>query len=229
MSRDYNNGERNKLALNIYFGMRAFVALSVFVFLFYGEWESAVSAVFILLLMITPSFLRMQYRFYMPFELDFAIVVFIFLSLFLGSLNDFYEKFYWWDTVLHFQSGILLGVVGFVMVYILNARRSDKLTMSPGFISVFAVCFSLALSVVWEIYEYAGDTLFGYTMQENGLPDTMWDFIFNGAGAIIVATIGYYWMRRRQKIPFAPRILRKFSVDHNNDSEQVGQQTLTKM
>ncbi|MEZ4103827.1 MAG: hypothetical protein R3B60_00915 [Candidatus Paceibacterota bacterium] len=204
--------KQSKLALYIYFGMRAFVALSAPVFLLWGEWESAISATFILLLMLLPPFLKQQYRFYLPFEIDFAIVVFIFLSLFLGSLHNFYERFYWWDVGLHIQSGILLGAVGFVLVYILNARKSDKLTMSPGFIAFFAICFSLAISVVWEIYEYMVDTLFGYNMQETGLPDTMWDFIFNGAGALVVALLGFSWMKRRQRIPFAPRVFRKLSL-----------------
>lgn len=217
-----NKPQENKIALWMYLGIRIFVAISIIGFLFWGEWESAISALFIFILMLAPPFLKQQYRFYLPFEIDFAIVMFIFLSLFLGSLHDFYEKFYWWDVALHIQSGILLGVVGFMLVYILNARKSDKLTMSPGFVSFFAVCFSLAISVVWEIYEYAGDTWFGYNMQETGLPDTMGDFIFNGSGALLVATIGYFWMKRRQRIPFAPRVFRKLSLrKQKGNREQV--------
>lgn len=212
MSSGLSEWGQSKAAFYIYYGMRVFVAVSVGVFLFWGEWVSAVSVIFILLLMLAPPFLKQRYRFYLPFEIDFAIVMYVFLSLFLGSFHDFYEKFYWWDVMLHIKSGILLGVVGFMLVYILNARKSDKLTMSPGFVSFFAVCFSLTISVIWEIYEYTVDTLFGYNMQETGLPDTMWDFIFNGTGALVVATIGYFWMKRRQKIPFAPRVFRKFSL-----------------
>lgn len=212
MEIQLDDQKQNKFALHVYFGMRLLVALSVFGFIIFGDWESAINAVLILCLMLVPSLLKRQYRLYLPFELDLAIVGFIFLSLFLGSLSNFYERFSFWDDVLHFQSGLLLGVVGFVMVYILNARKSDKLTMSPGFVSIFAVCFSLALAVTWEVYEYIADYWFGYNMQDGGLADTMSDLIFNAIGAIIVAVIGYFWMRRRQKLPFAPRILRKFSL-----------------
>lgn len=205
-----STSNENRLALYTHFGLRLLVGVSIGGLLLFQDWEAAVNAAIILMLMLTPSFLKNRYHLYLPLELDLAIVAFIFLSLFLGSLSDFYEKFPIWDVMLHFQSGILLGVLGFVMVYILNQHDSDKLNISPGFISIFAVCFSMALSVFWEIYEYAVDTIFGYNMQETGLPDTMWDLIFNATTAIVVATIGYFWMRRRQKVPFTPRILKRY-------------------
>jgi LPXTG-motif cell wall-anchored protein len=119
-------------------------------------------------------------------------------------LHDYYEKFALWDGILHFQSGILLGIVGFVLVYTLNEQSTKKIYLSPGFISFFAVTFSLAASVVWEIYEYLFDILLGYNMQESGLPDTMGDMIVNAIGALIVGLLGYLWMRKRKKLPFTP-------------------------
>jgi len=212
MDKPLDVQKENKIALFVYFGIRALVAVSVFVFALYGDWVSAINATLILCLMFIPLLLKQRYQLQLPFELDLAIVGFIFLSLFLGSLRDFYERFPLWDSFLHFQSGVLLGVVGFVMVYILNERKSDKLNMSPGFVSLFAVCFSSALAVLWEVYEYTADFLFGYTMQMDSLPDTMGDLIVNGAGAIIVASIGYVWMKRRQKLPFASSIFHKYPL-----------------
>ena len=190
--------------------MRVLVALALISFLFLGDWVDAVNTALILLLMMVPSFLKNKYRVFLPFELDLAIVVFIFFTLFLGSLRDFYELFPLWDTVLHFQSGILLGIVGFVLIYVLNEQKTKRLELTPGFISFFAITFSLAISVVWEIYEYAVDTFLGFNMQETGLPDIMGDLIFNAVGALIVGLAGYVWMRRRQKLPFTPRLLSGF-------------------
>jgi len=214
-----NDKHENRLALYTHFGLRLLVGISIATFILSRNWESAINATFILILMLTPSFLKKKYSIYLPLELDLAIVGFIFLSLYLGSLGDFYEKFPWWDVVLHFQSGLLLGVIGFVMIYVLNERKSERLVMSPGFVSLFAVCFSLALSVLWEIYEYAVDSWFGFNMQETGLPDTMGDFIINGISAVIIALIGYVWMRRRQKIPFTPKILKKYSLEQQLEGD----------
>lgn len=206
----YTVEKSGKIAFWTYYSMRIVVMLSIVAFIIDGNFESAVSALFILGLMVLPSLLKEQYRLHLPFEIDLAIVAFIFLSLFLGSLQDYYERFPLWDGILHFQSGILLGAVGFLVVYLLNERKQGTVVMSPGFISLFSVCFSMALSVVWEIYEYTVDNVFGYTMQESGLPDTMGDLIVNAIASIAVATVAYVWMKRRRRLPFAPRFLKKF-------------------
>jgi len=204
---------KNKFVYYLYYGMRVLVALAIVAFAINGDWVSVVNASLILGLMLLPRLVKMQYKIYLPLGLEVAIVGFIFLSLFLGSLRNYYERFPLWDGVLHFQSGILLGVVGFVVVYLLNARKTSKFRMSPGFVSFFAVCFSMALSVVWEVYEYAVDSWFGYTMQESGLPDTMGDLIVNCSGAIIVGLLSYFWMKKTENLPFAPEKFNNYTIN----------------
>jgi len=187
------------LAAVLYWGTRAFVALSIPVFLYEAHWSQAAGAAAIFVLMFLPEFLRKEYRVYLPFEFDAAIVVFIFLTLFLGSLANFYEMFPWWDKMLHFLSGFLLTIAALMVVYVLNDKRVGKLNLTPLFASVFAVCFSSALSVVWEIYEFTADKLFGFNMQRDGINDTMSDLILNLASALVVAVIAYFWMRREEK------------------------------
>jgi len=199
----------------IYYGMRALVLLSVVIFLFRGDWGSAFSAAFISFLMFLPSFLKKQYRIYLPFELDLAIVMFIFLTLFLGSLGNFYEQISWWDDMLHFLSGIFFGILGFIVIYLLNSEHIGKLNLTPFFVSLFAICFSLALSVVWEIYEFAVDQTLGFNMQRDGLMDTMTDLIVNAVGALIVAGVAYFWIRRQKKVPFTPSRLSRFQYKGN--------------
>lgn len=196
----------------IYHGLRISLALAFLIFLLRSDWSSAFYTFLIFILLILPSVIKERYNVHVPFELDLAIGGFTYLALFLGSLNGFYERFPLWDVVLHFQSGILLGLVGFVMVYILNGQKTGKLKLSPGFLSFFAFCFSLALGAVWEIFEFAMDHWFTFNMQETGLPDTMGDLMVNGIGAFIVVTIGYIWMRRNLRIPFTPRLLARFEA-----------------
>lgn len=191
----------------LYYGMRASVILAIILFAAAGDFLDAVMAGLILLLMVTPAFLSRTYRFHLPFELELSVVAFTFLTLFLGSLNDFYERFSWWDNLLHFQSGILLGFIGFILVYFLNEGTPRKLALSPFFISFFSVCFSMAMSVVWEVYEFTMDSAFGFNMQRSGLVDTMADLIVNSIGAIIVGVVAYIWMLVRQRIPFTPKRL----------------------
>ena len=197
----------NHLATLWYYGLRALVIVATLYFLVHGNWLNALSSAFILLLMLTPAFLRKKYDVYIPFELELAISSFVYVTLFLGSLNNYYERFAWWDALLHLQSGILLGTVGYVLIYILNETQTGRLTLSPFFVSFFAACFSIAMGVIWELYEFAVDNAFGFNMQRNGLQDTMHDLILNTTGAIVIALIGYIWTRWRLRVPFTPRRL----------------------
>lgn len=187
--------------------MRLLVVSAFLLFLWQGNWVDALSSAFIFILMIAPLLFRKKHKISIPIELEIALASFVFFNLYLGSLHNYYEQFAWFDGVSHFLSGILLGMVGFVLIYLLNERDSKALHLSPGFISLFAVTFSLAVSVVWEIYEYTIDLLLGFNMQNNSLPDTMGDFIVNFAGAVIVAIFGYIWMKKHKLIPF---ILKRF-------------------
>lgn len=191
----------------LYYGMRVLVILAIALFALRGDFLDAVIAGLILVLMIVPSFLRKKYNLHLPFELELSIVGFTFVTLFLGSLNNFYERFPWWDSLLHFQSGILLGFIGFLLVYLLHSGAPGRLVLSPFFIVFFSICFSMAMSVVWEVYEFTADSLFGFNMQRSGLVDTMKDLIVNSIGAIIVGIVAYIWMQIRRRIPFTPKRL----------------------
>lgn len=195
------------IASILYYGMRGLVALAIGIFLWNKDWIDAVTAAFILAVMLLPALLRRKYKLYLPFELEVAIVGFVFVTLFLGSLRDFYELIAWWDTLLHFQSGVLLALVGFALIYLLNERRTEALALSPFFVAFFSLCFSMAGSVVWEIYEFAADQLFGFNMQRTGLPDTMKDLILNTLGALLVSVVGFVWMKVRMRVPFTPKRL----------------------
>ena len=196
--------EKSKL---LYYFLRGVVAYAFVILVFQGNWVDAFSTALIFILMTVPIFLKDKFKTHTPIEFDVTLSVFVFFTLYLGSYQNYYEKFPWFDGTLHFLSGILLGMIGFVLIYLLNQRGSRKFHLSPGFISFFAVTFSMAVSVVWEIFEYIGDAVLGYNMQESGIPDTMGDLIVNMLGALVVAIAGYFWMKKRKKVPFTDKVL----------------------
>lgn len=187
--------------------MSALVLIAAGIFVLRGNWESALSTTFVFLLMFVPSVLKERYRLYLPFAIDFGITAFIFFTLFLGEVGRFYDRIPLWDKFLHFQSGLLLGASGYVLLYILNEHKNIRLGLSPGFVSVFSVTFSLAIGVVWEMLEFAGDSFFGSRWQFSNT-DTMWDIVANGGGALIISVIGYFWMYRHKRLPLTPWTLR---------------------
>jgi hypothetical protein len=194
------------------FIMRFLVLAAAVIFLYDGAWESALGSVVVLVLMLVPQLVRRRYRMRLPLALDFGIVFFIFTTLFLGHLLRFYELVPWWDKFLHFQSGLILSVTGFVLVYILNENEKTRLNLSPLFVAVFAVTFSVTIGVVWEIVEFMGDGLSaaGYWQGMSGNnADTMWDLIADLGGSLIVSIAGWAWMHRYKKIPFAPKLMER--------------------
>ncbi|MEA2735356.1 MAG: hypothetical protein QOE14_1807, partial [Humisphaera sp.] len=96
----------------------------------------------------------------------------------------------------------ILGIAGFVTLFLLNRTNHIPQGMRPGFICFFGVTFAVFLGVVWEVFEYACDRfapLIGMTsnMQstESGVRDTMQDLMVDTAGAVVVAFMGWAYLR----------------------------------
>jgi hypothetical protein len=167
-------------------------------FVLRGDWENVFLTALVIVLTLLPTVLDRQYRFVIPPEFQFFAAAFVYLSLYLGSAGDFYYHFWWWDLVLHTGAGFLLGIIGFVALFLLN--QTDRLPqgIKPGFICFFAVTFAVFLGVVWEIFEYLMDQVAPYlNMQsaETGVDDTMHDLIVDLLGAVAVAAMGWGYMK----------------------------------
>lgn len=165
------------------------------------QWLAAVMTVTILLLTVAPVAMGRRFDVFIPAEFKLLAVGFIFASLFLGEVHGYYTRFWWWDVLLHAASGFLLGIVGFLLVYVLNEKRSLRFHMSPAFVALFAFTFAVALGALWEIFEFGMDRLFGTRMQKpmlgdvSGLTDTMWDLIVDTVGATVIAILGYGYLK----------------------------------
>lgn len=162
-----------------------------------------VYGIVLVLLLAAPRVLKRMFKLHVPLGLEIATAIFLVLTLFFGSIHDFYEKFAWWDLVLHFGSGLLLMPWAFVTMRSLNLRGKE-ISISPVFISFYASCFSVALSALWEMYEFAYDIFLNGRMTESGLPDTLSDMIANLIGTLIAAIYAYIWMKRKRRVPFTP-------------------------
>ncbi len=160
-----------------------------------GNWSLVAVSIASLALTFIPSILAHSIHVSLPASFQIVLLIFIFGAQFLGEIFDFYERFWWWDLVLHGWSGILLGTIGFLLVFILNEASGVRIVMSPFFVAFFALCFAVTCGVVWEVFEYLMDVIFGTNMQKSGLHDTMGDLIIDSAGALIVAINGYFSLK----------------------------------
>jgi len=155
-----------------------------------------------------PSILEKRFGVYLPNGLQIVITLFIFAAQVLGEMSGFYTTVKWWDLMLHTISGTVLGMIGFLFVYLLNEKGNANVNLSPAFVIIFAFCFALTIGVFWEFFEYGSDRLFGYNMQrfrlpgEDGLVDTMNDLIVDAVGAGIACIFGWLYIKQQNDTLF---------------------------
>lgn len=174
---------------------------------FQREWSALGITVLAIILTQLPRWLERRFQVTFPIEFSLVIVLFTYLSTFLGEVGDAYERFWWWDGVLHMASGVVFGFGGFLVLYTLYVQA--KLQASPFIIVFFAVCFAIAAGAVWEIFEFVMDQTFGTNMQKNGLDDTMYDLIVDSIGAVFLGWLAYRFMQRGER-SFVSELIKDF-------------------
>ncbi|MFW6022039.1 MAG: hypothetical protein ACOCQW_00755 [Halanaerobiaceae bacterium] len=172
------------------------------------HWLSLFNSSLALIVTYIPNILSKKNILFIPSDLQIIIIAFVFASLYLGELRNFYYHFWWWDTMLHTLSGVILGFVGFVLIYFLNHEENINLLLSPVFIAIFAFTFAVSIGVVWEIFEFSMDSLFGFNMQKSGLVDTMWDLIADCIGGSVASYFGYKYLKKGMPSYFEKTLLK---------------------
>lgn len=165
-------------------------------------WNWQLSLVFIALstlaLSMAPTLVARWAEIHVPASFMLAVVAFVGGTLFLGEVYGFYERFWWWDVVMHGGSALGFGLIGFVFVFMLF--QGDRFAAPHGALAFLAFCFALAIGALWEIFEYGMDSLFGTNMQKSGLVDTMNDLMVDVAGAAFGALSGWAYLKGRSAV-----------------------------
>ena len=181
-----------------------------------AQWQTAVVTAGIVAITMIPLVMEKRFRVYIPMEFEVLVIAFVFAALFLGEVRGYYVRFWWWDIALHTSSGLLLGMIGFLLVHYLNEVEDFGMHMKPGFVAFFAFLFAVGFGAIWEIFEFTMDSLFGLDMQKtmlgdpSGLTDTMWDLIVDALGALVISILGYGYLKSGMKESFLERWIRKF-------------------
>ncbi|CAH2714266.1 hypothetical protein BACCIP111895_01427 [Neobacillus rhizosphaerae] len=173
-----------------------FMAILCIYYLMKGDssrWQVALGGIFASALPLSLLLLKKN-----PFNIPIICTYYIFLfcTLYLGSIASFYLHLKWWDSTLHFFKGIFIGLVGIVLYKRLIPRNVRK-DVSHWMLFLFTLSLAVLASVLWEIYEFVGDLTFAHTMQRGGNKDTMYDLLCGLAGGLIAALYSFV---RKQKL-----------------------------
>jgi len=80
-------------------------------------------------------------------------IALIVMTIYLGNVLKYYSKFSWWDRLIHFLSGITFVSFGVAIAH--GAGVSNRFH-----VLFFCLTLSAFLHVIWEVLEYASDSIF---------------------------------------------------------------------
>lgn len=157
-------------------------------FIIYGgisrKFDYCGNGVLTLAIILAPRAIMKIFKFKTTNFINFLVQFFIFVSMFLGRLNGFYGKVPHWDTFLHVLSGFVIFLVAYVVFLIQNDGQSKN--VKPILVVTYCVLFAIAMTALWEIWEFTGDRLLGLNSQGGSLFDTMKDIITGSMGPVIL-------------------------------------------
>jgi len=145
------------------------------------------AAIISLFVSAIPAILRRDLNLVLPPELNFWIVLALFLHV-VGGFSNLYNDLPGWDHLTHIMSASLIGAIGFVIVVIVD-KYVATIYLPPRFLAVFIILLTMAVGVIWEIMEFANDSLL-HTHLQYGLDDTMLDLFFDAIAGFVVAFVG---------------------------------------
>jgi hypothetical protein len=169
--------------------------ISICYSIFGRSWSTVFISTITLLLTALPVVYRDRFEIKLPSRFAAAIAIFVFATLFLGEVRDYYDRFWWWDVVLHTGSALGFGLIGFLGIFMLF--EGDRFKAPPVALAVLSFCFAVSIGAVWEIFEFSMDQIFGMNMQKSGLVDTMWDLIVDCIGALVGSLSGFLYLEKR--------------------------------
>lgn len=178
-------------------GVWAFTTVALIFAIVEQQWALAFVSATTLALAIAPVWIARWAGVVVPRAFLAGVAFFVFATLFLGEVFDFYERFWWWDAALHGGSAAGFGLIGFTFVFMMF--QGDRYAAPHVSVAFFAFCFAVSVGVVWEIFEFAMDQLFRLNMQKSGLVDTMYDLIVDVVGAGFGAFAGYGFLQGRSR------------------------------
>ncbi len=165
-----NKVEKKKVRnLTVYVVLRFLVILTaVFAFL-RRDFDNFFGCILVLAMFTVPSLVEGKLKIDLPDVLESIIYLFIFSSQILGEMRNFYTIFPFWDTMLHTINGFIFAGIGFALIDLLNKNDKVKVYLSPIYVVIVALSFSITIGTCWEFFEYAMDEYTNIDMQKDDL------------------------------------------------------------
>ena len=122
------------------------------------------------------------------FHCRISLPVYIFaLAYAVGPMLGHCWKLYYtvpvWDKLLHICGGVMFAILG---AYFFDLLVKEK--VHPAARTIFALCFSIAIAVLWEFCEFGADRFLGMDMQDDMLVTHLTSYLL-GEGVGVTGSI----------------------------------------
>ena len=142
------------------------------------------------LLMLAPFILK-KIKLEFTEHIKTIYVIFVILSCLMGSVLKLYGRIYWFDSFVHYISGVLTAFISFLVLIKFNKYNEKEI----AFNILFIIILTLAVAALWECYEFTVDMILGGDTQKvltTGVTDTMKDIICALFGSFLVSIMYAY-------------------------------------
>jgi len=141
--------QKGKLHKTIGLVITVTIVLAIIESILVKNWTTLFASVSVLIVLSLPQLFERRYKIDIPNELEIIFAIFIYATLFLGEVHNFYIEFWWWDVVLHIGSAIVFGLLGFTILYLLYSGQ--KVKANPLALAIFSFAFAIAIGAIWEL------------------------------------------------------------------------------
>ena len=149
----------DKKSVTVYIVIRFLILVCLVMQIIHNQWNNAFLCLLTLILITMPFIIEKKFKIDLPNTLETIIILFIFAAEILGEINNFFNIFKHWDTMLHTLNGFICAGIGFSLVDLIN-KNSDKIKLSPAYLLLVSFTFSMTIGVMWEFGEYTMDKVF---------------------------------------------------------------------
>lgn len=175
-----------------------------------GNWKHFAASLLTLAVSFLPLVVERRLHIKLPMLLQTLYVAFIFASLFAGEVLHMYGRIWVWDDILHFASGLLIGL-GAILWLVALRWKEKRLSMPVWFSALWVFCLTVSIAAVWEIVEFGSDELFGTFSQGADLFDTMMDITY-GAISGLIMTVVWARLAAGHRVFIVSRIISNFTA-----------------
>jgi len=178
------------------------MAITIICFFIRGNILMGGFQIIALSISLIPVFVNRSFNINLPWPIDFWLTMWMFLAV-LGE-TGFYDRFSWWDNLLHFGGTAVLVYLAFVLVFALNF--TDKIRLSIPLIGFATFLVGVAFGAIWEVAEFwvwritGSDALAMHGSYKNGLLDTFTDLQLDIVASALVALVGMKYVAKQRHV-----------------------------